>query len=63
MNQSFEGHLPAQQEAAAKSKQGSIETWVVKANHGGLRYFVVNSIEKLPEGSKILDHYKIGIKQ
>lgn len=63
MNIPFEGHLPAQQEAAMQSKKEQKETWVVKANMGGLKYFVVGSIENLPPTSKVIDHYKNGLKQ
>jgi len=63
MNIQFEGHLPAQQEAANHSSKNKSEAWVVKANYGGLKYFATDSIENLPAGAKVIDHYKNGLKQ
>jgi len=57
MKSTFEGHLPAQSEAENQAKKLKKETWVVKDNSSGIHYHAVDSIEDLPEGCRVLDHY------
>lgn len=57
MKITFEGHLPAQSEAENQARKNKKETWVVKDNSRGIEYHVVDSIENLPKGSRVLDHY------
>lgn len=59
----FEGHLPAKQEAEAKSRKEGNDAYVVKADIGGIRYVVIEKPEQSPTGGKIMEHYKGGLIQ
>ncbi len=59
----FEGHNPAREAAQLQSKKEMCDVYVCKANLGGLVYFTVKTNENLPNGTRVLEHFKNGLKQ
>lgn len=62
MSTRHEGLQQATNEAEMNSKRAKSELYVIKSLSGGLHYKVVDKIDSLKPGEKVMAHYKDGLK-